>query len=304
MKVSVLVHNFNRASVLKKCLYSITTQTYRPLEIVILDAGSNDGSLDVIREFQQTFGRLGIECQVVPCEMMGVAASRNLAAKHASGVLLCFIDNDAALVHTNSFEIITHRFVNQARLAVASFRILSGDTEELDPFAWVFRRSRKKWSKCNFKTFTFAGAGFCIRSEVFWAVGGLWDQLQYSREEEELSITLLDDNWELWYLPEIEVRHYFDARGRLDISERRFMELKNGLLIFYRRFPLPIAFLAAPGRIVSTSLRSLLRDKKIPVWVLDAVRAALTEWTSSHLKRKPVSLRGFLRYAFLQVSRK
>ena len=48
-KISVLVHNINRADYLRKCLDSIASQTYRPFEAVILDAGSTDGSMAVIQ---------------------------------------------------------------------------------------------------------------------------------------------------------------------------------------------------------------------------------------------------------------
>jgi len=48
MKVSVLVHNLNRATALSRCLVSIAEQTYRPIEVIIADAGSTDESLSVM----------------------------------------------------------------------------------------------------------------------------------------------------------------------------------------------------------------------------------------------------------------
>ena len=52
MKISVCVHNKDRADVLERCLDSILAQSHRPLEAVILDAGSSDGSQGVIEAWK------------------------------------------------------------------------------------------------------------------------------------------------------------------------------------------------------------------------------------------------------------
>ena len=93
--MSVLVHNLNRARSLEICLASIAAQTHRPLELVLLDAGSEDDSHSVISRARATMEGVGIRTRLIRCEKLGVGASRNLAARHARGDLLCFLDNDA-----------------------------------------------------------------------------------------------------------------------------------------------------------------------------------------------------------------
>ena len=133
MKISVLIHNLNRASVLERCLSSVAEQAYRPLEVVILDAGSTDNSLIVIERACQGMRCNDIEVIVVPCPQMGVAASRNFAARKASGNLLCFIDNDAAFVSSDCLCQAANLFTGSHRLALVSFKVLKADTDELDP---------------------------------------------------------------------------------------------------------------------------------------------------------------------------
>ena len=212
-KTSIIIHNYNRATVLQKCLASVEQQRFRPLEVVILDAGSNDKSHEVITGSSRRMLQTGIEVKSIQCPPLGVAASRNLGASEASGDYLCFLDNDARFDSSDSIGQMMELFRSNQNLGVISFRVLNGDTDEIDPFAWVFRRSPKDWATRPFKTFTFAGCGFCVKSDAFSDAGMFWDHLKYSREEEDLALALLDRGWELRYSPEIVVRHYFDPRG-------------------------------------------------------------------------------------------
>jgi GT2 family glycosyltransferase len=302
MKVSILIHNLNRASALKRCLLSVLEQTYRPLEVVLLDAGSTDGSHDVIRRIAKTMEQAGMEVKSINCPPMGVAASRNFGASQSSGDLICAIDNDASFVFADSIERVVHLFCVNSLLAVASFQILRADETELDPYAWVFRRPAKVWADRQFKTFTFAGAGSCFKSDTFWEVGGFWNHLRYSREEEDLGLALLDKGFELVYAPQVVVRHYFDSTGRSSMLQRRQLELKNGILIFWRRLPIPLGLLAIGGRILTMSIRMLVKERTFPLDLLRAVPAAAQEWRRFKLKREPVSYRATWKYISLHFA--
>ena len=302
-KISIILHNHNRASILRKCLASVERQSFRPLEVVILDAGSSDGSLEVIASSSRNMAQAGIEVKCVACPPLGVAASRNLGARNASGDLHCFLDNDALFVSPESAGLMADLFGSNPALAVVSFRILKGDTSEIDRFAWVFRRPPGIWSGRPFRTFTFAGCGFCVRASAFSAVGGFWEHLKYSREEEDLSLALLDKGWELRYAPEIVVRHYFDARGRMNLLQRRQVELRNGILVLWRRFPLPLAFLAIAGRIGTMTWRVAVREEQAASELVGAVSQAVRDSRGNGFQRVPVSMNTVWRYILLHLDR-
>lgn len=54
MKLTIITINYNNAEGLRKTLVSVASQTYRDIEHIIVDGGSTDGSLDVIREYENT----------------------------------------------------------------------------------------------------------------------------------------------------------------------------------------------------------------------------------------------------------
>ena len=55
MKLSIITINYNNAEGLKKTLASVASQTYRNIEHIIIDGGSTDGSVDVIREYEKAY---------------------------------------------------------------------------------------------------------------------------------------------------------------------------------------------------------------------------------------------------------
>jgi glycosyltransferase involved in cell wall biosynthesis len=303
MKVSILIHNLDRASVLKPCLESVLQQTHRPIEVVILDAGSVDDSAQVIAEASDRLRNAGISVLVRDCARLGVASSRNLAAKFATGDLLCAIDNDATFADPECVARTVAQFQSNPRLGLVSFRVLKANTSEVDRSAWVFRRPSTEWFDRAFFTFTFAGTGFCVRSDAYWQAGGFWDHLQYSREEEELGMTLIDQGWELAYSPDATIRHYSDSRGRSTIADRRYVELRNGILVLWRRLPLPFAMLAITGRVCAMVAKSVLKREQRPGKLFSAVPEAIRDWRSHHLNRLPITFRGVWRYTVLHFAR-
>ena len=300
-KVSILVHNLNRGSALERCLNSVAEQEFRPLEVVLLDAGSTDESPEVIKRMSDRMSCANIEVRNVQCPPMGVPESRNFAASLASGDLLCVIDNDACFVGPKCIENMVKLFEASPSLAVASFRVLKGDTQAPDPFTWVFRRDNRLWADRPFRTFTFAGAGCCLRASAFHQVGGFWELLKYSREEEELALALIDRGWHLEYAPSILIRHYPDSRGRSSILERRRVELRNGILVLWRRFPWPLALLAICARIFTMSIKALFREGHSLSALLSTVPHDVRTSLSSTIRREPIRMRSLFRYALLHL---
>jgi hypothetical protein len=219
----------------------------------------------------------------------------------ATGDLLCFLDNDATLEGDEAVGAMVRRLGEDPRLALVSFRVLDGDSDGLDPFAWVFRRNRKTWGKRGFRTFVFAGTGFCVRRVAFIEVGGFWDHLEYSREEEDAGFALVAKGWRLAYTPDVTIRHYRDQSGRSSLRQRRLTELRNGTLVLWRRLPMALALVAIAARVGTMSLRGFFTEGRSPFGLLSAIPEAIREWRRGRLQRAPVSLQASWRYLCLHL---
>lgn len=265
--------------------------------MIVADAGSTDGSVELLRDFASQPRDSGFTVQVVNVEPTGVAVSRNRLAELATGRVLCFLDNDSTLVDNDSLAWLDQHFDTAPDSTLVSFRVLSGDTDEPDPRAWVFRRPTA-FASVKFRTFTFAGTGFAIRAEAFFAAGAFWEALPYAREEEDLALALLDQGASLEYNPAVTIRHFPSPIGRLSLAERRRVELLNGILVLRRRMPLPLAPIAILGRTFTMALKAFREGHDIG-FVLSAFGQSFRRWRVDHLTRRPIRMRTIVRYLAL-----
>lgn len=90
MLVSVIVPVYNVASYLDECLESICGQTYRELEIILIDDGSNDGSGEICDRWRDKDSRI----RVIHQNNAGVSSARNAGLVACTGELIGFADAD------------------------------------------------------------------------------------------------------------------------------------------------------------------------------------------------------------------
>ena len=88
--ISVIIPIYNVEQYLKECLESVINQTYRNLEIILVDDGSKDKSGKICDEYKNKDERI----KVVHKENGGLSDARNAGMKIATGKYIQFIDSD------------------------------------------------------------------------------------------------------------------------------------------------------------------------------------------------------------------
>lgn len=92
--VSVVVPAFNAQKYLGETLHSIARQTFRPLELLVVDDGSADETAAIARRFRDEFDAENFRVVVLEQENSGTSVARNHAISHARGEFLAFCDAD------------------------------------------------------------------------------------------------------------------------------------------------------------------------------------------------------------------
>src|ERR1700721_899704 len=90
-RVSVLMPVFNTARYLQDALDSISNQTFRDFEFVVVDDGSVDGSTKMLESFAARERRM----RLVTRENLGLIATRKELLKEARGEFVAWMDSDA-----------------------------------------------------------------------------------------------------------------------------------------------------------------------------------------------------------------
>ena len=88
--ISVVIPVYNAQKTLSRCIESLLRQTYSCFEIVLVNDGSKDDSLNVCKEYAEKYSCIS----VVDVKNGGVSRARNLGMIHSKGEYVVFVDSD------------------------------------------------------------------------------------------------------------------------------------------------------------------------------------------------------------------
>jgi len=129
-KVCIIVPVYKVEKYLNRCIESIVNQTYRNLEIILVDDGSPDRCPQMCDEWAEKDGRI----KVIHKENQGLGMARNSGIETASGDYLMFVDSDDYLV-ANAVEVLRDRMVRDGSdMAIGKNVDVYGDGTTSDLF--------------------------------------------------------------------------------------------------------------------------------------------------------------------------
>lgn len=116
--ISVIVPVYNTEKYLKRAIVSILNQTYTHFELILVDDGSADNSLQICQEYSLLDNRV----RVIQQENAGVSVARNAGIKASKGELLLFIDSDDYVEET-MMEVLMNEYTSPDQLIIYGYQI-------------------------------------------------------------------------------------------------------------------------------------------------------------------------------------
>ena len=148
-KVSIIIPVYNSEKYIEKCVESIVKQTYKNIEMIIINDGSKDKSSEVIKSLKEKYPD---KIKYYEQENQGVAKTRNKAVELAKGDFIMFVDNDDYLD-----EDYVEKFVQEIEdgnydYVVGSFRRVDYEGKTLytmsyKDFEWCFFMFSTPWAR-------------------------------------------------------------------------------------------------------------------------------------------------------------
>lgn len=132
--VSIIVPVYNTGEYLIPCLQSLCDQTYKNLEIILVDDGSTDGSGAVCDEFARRDDRI----KVIHQKNAGVSTARNAGVKMAMGMFLTFVDSDDLLVPCALETAMRYLLDNDADMVTYGWQKLCSDATDPEEISEPF----------------------------------------------------------------------------------------------------------------------------------------------------------------------
>jgi GT2 family glycosyltransferase len=290
--VSVLIVTWNRKEDVLETIRSVYDQDYRNFEIVVVDNGSKDGTVEAMH---QAYPRVKL---VALDKNVGISIGRNAGIAVSSGDIIFCLDSDAS-PGNNSLTNIVHIFQTDPEIGVINSKIVNVFTEEIDGGpGWAYSEKQKANQDQEFFSWSFSEGGAAIRKEVFEKVGLFWEKLFFGNEGQELSMRVLDAGYKILYYPRSIVYHRLSSQQRVGNQDREYQFLKNNLYIYIVRYPWWVLFWYLPLKTSVVLIRSIKRGYFR--YVLRALGDVIHQLPSLLKQRNPIRTVTAWRYLKLQ----
>ena len=189
-KISVVIPAKNSERTVGKCLFSVFDQDYKPFEVIIVDGGSEDGTLDVAKAHG---ARTFLE---PPHEGNAPGIGRNYGAKNARGNILAFIDSDCYPEKTWLTKVA--RILKNRKVGIYGIIVRDKNGNIVSrAYHYLYMQISRDFvpSRC-----------MAIRKELFLRVGG-FDETLTSGEDNDLSYRVRDLGYNIIVDKESKVYH-------------------------------------------------------------------------------------------------
>jgi glycosyltransferase involved in cell wall biosynthesis len=223
LRISVIIPAYNAAETILPCLLSLHTQAFAPHEIIIVDDGSNDNSVEIAKN-----------CSTVikNNRNKGAGGARNAGAAVASGEIFAFTDSDCILPPL-WLQKISEAFKEDGVGAVAGGYLRHEGRSFIGNFAHLELLRRRK----DFRKYveTAPSNNFSVRKDIFDAIGGFPELFATASAEDVVFSLKISRKCKIRWLYDNGIGHQFreTVKGYL-AQQYRFA---RDTVVMYAIFP-------------------------------------------------------------------
>lgn len=245
--LSVVIPTFNGSHLISKCLDALTRQKLRPTEIIVVDNGSEDNTISIIK---MKYPRV----KVIHLDRnYGFSRACNEGIKHSSGKLIALLNNDASPAH-DWLENIFKAFIRYPDISVFTPKVVSSKNEKVIESAGdmvkkdlrVAHRGDGEIDKNQYDSeeeVFLVPAVAAIYKKSFFEDVGLFDEYFVSYfEDVDISFRGQLKGHKYLYVPLSVVKHKGKETSKHLESSRGFLELRNSMLVWIKSLPASVLF--------------------------------------------------------------
>ncbi|MFQ5531901.1 MAG: glycosyltransferase [Candidatus Nanoarchaeia archaeon] len=167
--VSVIIPTYNEERDISECLNSLKKQALKNLEIIVVDDGSKDKTIERIKKFKRI--------KIIKGQHKGPGFSRNLGARSAKGDILVFIDADMVFDKDYLKNLINPLIKNKKIIGATHDFEIANNVDNIWSKCWGKIRVSKENAKKDSKVFR------AIRKDKFLSFGGFDPKYGYADDQ-------------------------------------------------------------------------------------------------------------------------
>lgn len=239
--LSIIIVNLNTCELLRKCLESLQRSSYRAIDIVVVDNGSQDGSPNMVEASFPNVKLVGLPTNI------GFVGGNLEALPYAHGEFVCFLNSDTE-IEPDAFSHLVDYMEKHPKVGCCEPKLLwMKDPTRLDSIGdWLtwtgmlFHRGYLQKDQGLTQPFPiFAAKGACIvlRSSLLDEIGSFDDSYFAYFEETDLCWRIWLSGYEVHFVPAARVKHLLAGTSQnLNTGFVTFHAFKNRLQAMIKNF--------------------------------------------------------------------
>jgi len=242
--ISVVILNWNGDRIVEECLISLQTQTYHPLEIIVVDNASTDGSVDLIK---MRFPDVKL---IVNERNLGFGGGNNVGIQASQGRYVMILNNDTRL-DSYCIEELKRSIEKEKRYGASAPKILLDGDENLLDAAGIsickdglsIGRGRLESGdryKMEEEVFFSSGCACLFRKEMLDDIGLFDNDFFAYADDTDMGWRARLSGWRCIYNPKAIVYHFHSASSSAYSPLKAFLVERNRIWVAMKYFPLPL----------------------------------------------------------------
>lgn len=204
--VSIVIPTLNAASRLPGLVSRLREQTVAPLEILVVDSSSEDGTADLARNLD------GVTCKVIDRTTFNHGITRHKALLDTSGEFVCFLTDDAIPANAHFLENLLAPMEDSEVALVSGRQLPKDDARRFEQLVREFNypalsnvRTKDDLPKYGIKTFFATDACSAYRRSAYLEVGGF--ERVNTNEDMLIAARFISAGYKVAYAADAEVKH-------------------------------------------------------------------------------------------------
>lgn len=236
-QVSVIIVNYNGKKFLQRCLGSVLSSDYPNFEVILVDNGSTDGSVELIKKLFENDQRVKL---ILNKRNLGPSLGRNVGSRMAKGEYLAFLDNDTEVNPAWLREAIMLMDADPTIGAVQCKLLLMSDRSKFDyagdylsQYGFLIQRASFREKDDGqldevIEIFSAKSAGMIVRRDVFEKIEGFDEDYFIYLEETDLCWRIWLNGYKVVFAPTSVVYHAFGDINKLRLMRTKFLSKYYG----------------------------------------------------------------------------
>jgi len=277
-KVSIVILTYNRKDILNILLESLSKLKYSPLEIIVVDNHSEDGTEKLLSSSYPDIIKIRTKKNIG-------AAARNIGLDRAEGKVIICLDDDVFSLSDDSIHYIMKMFQNNPQIGAINFKVIDYYSGEI--CNWIHHRIYEDNHDKTFLSYEITEGAVAFSKTALEHSGKYPEYFFLSYEGTDLAFRIINAGYNVIYTGDIVVRHSHSNLGRKSWTNY-YYDTRNALWFAMRNLPVGSFMLRFLIRMYSSTFVYAVRDGFLKYWFI-AVRDGLLGLPNVLKDRKVIS---------------